>query len=392
MPVVDGDWVPPARKRERGSRSLGEQAAVPVEEPAAKSPRSTESPRVRKDAGMVSAKAAAAAAAAEEAAAWELAEGLVLTNEQNAMLRILIELFSPKYHSFSRPFVVPSEAESNGIELGLPDIRKRFMRGEFEALAPFCAEVRDVFARCYMAHGHPDDSSMSKRCARLDEVFEQNVTLLPRSLRDATIVPSAIARVLQTVDGTGGRNAEESEGAAIQAAEEQRRSGRQKKEVLSNQGTLQMVVQVMRVAPSPRRERAATTPPYPPFRPPADGHGRRSASAWAARAASWACSLTHACVPTLLLARPSLGPASCPCARSLAGPQAVAGTAGDREEQGCARASGAIACVHGVMGRAVRRRRQAQGGCQLARRSERGSLRLYLRAFPRHRALLRPGV
>ena len=56
--------------------------------------------------------------------------------------------------------------------------------------------VRDVFASCYLTQGHPDRSPVSKKCERLDAVFEQNITLLPRYLRDAASLFAAPTAVL----------------------------------------------------------------------------------------------------------------------------------------------------------------------------------------------------
>mgnify|MGYP004297221077 CR=1 FL=1 len=59
-------------------------------------------------------------------------------------------------------------------------VRSDLIAGSFDGIGPFASRVRDVFAACYQQHGHPDRSALSKKCERLDSVFEQNVTLFFR--------------------------------------------------------------------------------------------------------------------------------------------------------------------------------------------------------------------
>ena len=184
-------WLPPIRKRERGSRSLGDTAPVVIDarpvkvpksaQPAPSHPEVVQPAAARKKEPMT--EAARAAMAAEEARAWELADGLVLSDEQRAMLRMLHELFSAKFHSFSRPFLIAAEAEAIGVACTLPDIRKRFVQGEFETLGPFCAEVRDVFAQCYMAHGRRRRRVRTRRHATRLSSMRRARRALTRSIR-----------------------------------------------------------------------------------------------------------------------------------------------------------------------------------------------------------------
>lgn len=219
-------YLPPLRKRERGSRSLGEQAAM---EPAAKPLKHAR--HASADAPTPESRGAAAKvkAAEEEQRAFELAEGVVLSGEQNAMLRLLYELFSPKHFSFSKPFVDAVEAEKEGITVNLADVRRRFVNGGFSQMSDFVSEVRNVFAHCYMKFGNPNDNMTSKRCLRLDEVFERNVKLLPRSMREAAMAAATILR-------------QDNDPSLQQESEWLRRSSRMK--IVGEQTTLQLVEQV----------------------------------------------------------------------------------------------------------------------------------------------------
>ena len=62
------------------------------------------------------AKEQARLAAEVEEREWDLPEGLEITADLEAMLRILRELFAPKYLSFARPFTDPTEAKENGLD------------------------------------------------------------------------------------------------------------------------------------------------------------------------------------------------------------------------------------------------------------------------------------
>ena len=125
------------------------------------------------------------AAATTLSTTMDLGGRVELPPELEAMLRILHELFAPKYVSFSRPFTDGGEATALGIEPSLVGVRARLVSGGFSGPGEFAASVRDVFANCYLLHGHPDKSTISKACARLDSVFEQNINVLPRNWRDA---------------------------------------------------------------------------------------------------------------------------------------------------------------------------------------------------------------
>jgi len=142
------------------------------------------------------AKDQARLAAEAEEAAWELPEGIELTDQVEAMLRILRELFAPKYLSFAKPFIDAAEAAELGLQRHLAEVRANVLGGAHNSIGPFAVAVRDVFAECYLNQGHPDRSALSKKCERLDAVFEQNITLLPRYLRDAASLFAAPTSVL----------------------------------------------------------------------------------------------------------------------------------------------------------------------------------------------------
>lgn len=232
------DYVPPVRKRARGSRSLGEQVVCEV---VAKPQKAA---RQHSDGGAKSvpivdqeAKVKPNALPKPEPVEIEVPEGMELSDEQEAMLRILQELFSPKHYSFSKPFVDEDEAKREGISQTLLDVRTRFSSGELLHMSEFAADVRNTFALCYMKFGHPYHSAVAKRCSRLDEVFEQNVTLLPRSMRDGAM---AVARVLRQ------HNSPQPGGGADD--DWKRRSSRTKLGVVQ-QTTLQLVEQVNNASP-----------------------------------------------------------------------------------------------------------------------------------------------
>ena len=47
----------------------------------------------------------------------------------------------------------------------LVDVRATLVSGGYAGIGAFAVAVRDVFAACYMTHGHPDRSALSKKCA-----------------------------------------------------------------------------------------------------------------------------------------------------------------------------------------------------------------------------------
>ena len=49
--------------------------------------------------------------------------------------------------------------------------------------------MRSVFHKCYHTFGMPDVAHLSKCCEKLDLVFEQQINLLPRSLREQAVMP-----------------------------------------------------------------------------------------------------------------------------------------------------------------------------------------------------------
>ena len=91
---------------------------------------------------------------------------------------------------------------SAALRSNLSEVRAQVVSGTYASIGPFAVSVRDVFAACYMTHGHPDRSALSKKCERLDSVFEQNVTLLPRHLRDAASLFAAPTAVLGAAEET----------------------------------------------------------------------------------------------------------------------------------------------------------------------------------------------
>ena len=106
------------------------------------------------------------------------------------MLKILQELFSPKHHAFNRPFVCEAGAEDGaGVQPNLWDLFQTFKRGSLHGMSGFAAEVRSIFYKCYHTFGLPEASPLSKQCEKLDLVFEQQVNLLPRSLREQAVMP-----------------------------------------------------------------------------------------------------------------------------------------------------------------------------------------------------------
>lgn len=141
------------------------------------------------------AKDEAKRSAEDEAAAWQVAEGVEVTPEVGSMIRILQELFSTKHTSFSKPFVDVAEAKALGVAPHLVSVRAKLIAGSFSGIAAFAIAVRDVFAACYLAHGHPDNSTLSKKCERIDQIFEQQVTLLgavQRSLCSLHVAPTSL--------------------------------------------------------------------------------------------------------------------------------------------------------------------------------------------------------
>jgi hypothetical protein len=69
------------------------------------------------------------------------------------------------------------------------DVFLRFKQGEISGMAAFASEVRSVFHKCYHTFGMPEAAFISKCCEKLDLVFEQQINLLPRSLREQAVMP-----------------------------------------------------------------------------------------------------------------------------------------------------------------------------------------------------------
>ena len=158
------------------------------------------------------AKEEARVAAEKEAAAWQLADGVENTFEVGSMLRILQELYSAKHASFAKPFTDADEAKALGIEPTLAAVRAKLSIGGFTAIAPFASSVRDVFASCYLVHGHPERSLLSKKCERLDAIFEQNVTLLPLKQREAASLLAAPTTLLSSATPENGSSSADAAG------------------------------------------------------------------------------------------------------------------------------------------------------------------------------------
>ncbi len=240
-------WKPPPR-RERGSRGLGETVEPTVIEappPVQAQARPASDARAKRAAHT--AEAAAAARADKEAR--EALDSLHWANlpdhltaesvspELDASLRILLELFSAKHLGFSRPFVSPSDARANEIERTLLGVRDKMISAEIMDVAGFAREVRHVFAACYLAHGHPDATPISRKCQRLDAVFEQNISLLPRAMRAKAVLVSLAGYGGDT--GGAGANGEPAPSSERDGA---RRSSRARSETSSNVSTLQLVM------------------------------------------------------------------------------------------------------------------------------------------------------
>ena len=116
------------------------------------------------------------------------------------VVRVLQELFSQKHASVSRPFCDAAEAQALGVKPSLASVRSTLLSGGFPAIGPFAVAVRDVFANCYLTHGHPDRSALSKKCERIDAVFEQQIFLLPKTQREAASLAQAPTSLLGGAD------------------------------------------------------------------------------------------------------------------------------------------------------------------------------------------------
>ena len=173
---------------------------------------------------------------AEEEKNWSFAEGVEVTPDMQSMLRILYELFQKKHESYGAPFTNSEEATALDLQPCLVDVRRSLVAGEYTSIGPFAAAVRDVFARCYAQYGHPDRNALSKRCERIDAVFEQNITLLPRALRDAASLVAAPTTVLA---GVGGGDAPSTSGGAEDAGE--RRSSARRQSQVQVVSTLRLI-------------------------------------------------------------------------------------------------------------------------------------------------------
>ena len=234
-------YQPPPRQNARGERTLGQQLP-PGGYPPPKQPKQGGKAWEKEEARrQAKAKAEAKKAAeAEEEARWEPPAGFEMGAEREAMLRLLRELFQPRHHAFTQPFVDVTAPEHGALTANLVDIRTKFFAGGFTTLAAFALEVRarrrsrrrprlavppppprppppapshpaaltpppqvrEVFAHCYRAHGHPDASLLSRKCERVDALFEQQVALLNRTLRELASIANA-RNAVQSGDGGG---------------------------------------------------------------------------------------------------------------------------------------------------------------------------------------------
>ena len=65
-----------------------------------------------------------------------------------------------------------------------------FKAGKLAGIAEFAAAARGVFYKCYYTYGaSPDAHYLSKACEKVDLIFEQQVVLLPRSMREQAVMP-----------------------------------------------------------------------------------------------------------------------------------------------------------------------------------------------------------
>ena len=127
---------------------------------------------------------------------WACPEELEMTPERKAMLKILQELFNLRHAAFNQVFTCATGGVDGGAASGeaavspnVHDVFLRFKQGEISGMAAFASEVRSVFHKCYHTFGMPEAAFISKCCEKLDLVFEQQINLLPRSLREQAVMP-----------------------------------------------------------------------------------------------------------------------------------------------------------------------------------------------------------
>ena len=151
-------------------------------EAARKAEKAAEAKRLRDEE-----KARKAEEAEKERKFWETPASLEMTPERKAMQKILQELFAQRHKPSSTPFVEPSNPD---LQPNLWDVHEDFKAGKLSGIAEFAAAVRGVFYKCYYTYGaSPDAHYLSKACEKVDLIFEQQVVLLPRSMREQAVMP-----------------------------------------------------------------------------------------------------------------------------------------------------------------------------------------------------------
>ena len=118
------------RQNARGERTLGQQLP-PGGYPPPKQPKQGGKAWEKEEARrQAKAKAEAKKAAeAEEEARWEPPAGFEMGAEREAMLRLLRELFQPRHHAFTQPFVDVTAPEHGALTANLVDIRTKIFAG-----------------------------------------------------------------------------------------------------------------------------------------------------------------------------------------------------------------------------------------------------------------------
>ena len=164
-----------ARKAEKAAEAK-RQRITEEEEKAAEAKRQRDEEKARK-----------ADDAEKERRFWETPASLEMTPERKAMQKILQELFAPRHQPSSKPFIDPDNPD---VSPNLWDVHEDFKAGKLAGIAEFAAAARGVFYKCYYTYGaSPEAHYLSKACEKVDLIFEQQVVLLPRSMREQAVMP-----------------------------------------------------------------------------------------------------------------------------------------------------------------------------------------------------------
>ena len=186
---------------QRGSSSRGAGAAYKPSAAALAKQQAAEAKRLEREAEAARKAEKAAEAkrqrdeekarkaddAEKERRFWETPASLEMTPERKAMQKILQELFAPRHQPSSKPFIDPDNPD---VSPNLWDVHEDFKAGKLAGIAEFAAAARGVFYKCYYTYGaSPDAHYLSKACEKVDLIFEQQVVLLPRSMREQAVMP-----------------------------------------------------------------------------------------------------------------------------------------------------------------------------------------------------------